>query len=262
VFGAPNSWVRSSKSFGIQRTYNGGRPKDPARFLAVIWQINVLRRGVNIDPKLERTVRLQVEAPRYHENAILNQIKRELITSLMESELRQVASEVGYTPDESRINTSAEQVRTKRTITVFKTLLNQNQLRPTPEATVEAVHNELGWIIDNVVQGFESDLTEVLQQRGATRAPKIVTKDKKETCAATSGNNNAQLGQACCLSSSSKSAQGLPRLPKPGAARARPNQCVRNKSWPLGLQLHRSLFTMARKPKWRIDGCCARLREC
>ncbi len=75
-----------------------------------VMSLAILRRGVNIDPKLERTVRLQVEGPRYHENAILNEIKCELITSLMESQLRQVAFEVGYTSDESRINTSAEQV--------------------------------------------------------------------------------------------------------------------------------------------------------
>src|SRR5882762_8490552 len=98
-FGAPNSWVWTSAGIGVSAAYEWGRPTS-SDFFALIWQVNVAKEGQPDKPAWMRNVRLQLESARYNENATLNNLKRDVIRSLLNSRLPRIVREKGYTYDD------------------------------------------------------------------------------------------------------------------------------------------------------------------
>src|SRR5439155_17997040 len=129
-----------------------GRPQEPNVF-AVLWKIKVAKEkpGQERKPERTRTVRLQVDSPRYNENSSLNELKRKVIRALMTSGLPRLVREKGYGYDDSHVRTSDAQIQDHMSVTLFKILVDDRQLKSSLEETIKTVHNAVGWSVDEVM---------------------------------------------------------------------------------------------------------------
>jgi serine/threonine protein kinase len=165
VFGAPKTWVWTKHGIGIEATYRRGRPKQPDSFFSVIWQLNGPRTPGQVnEPKWDCSIRLEVEAPRDHENSSLNALKCEVVSALLNSDLRRKVVANGYGCDERRVMTSDVHIQNHRTTTLFKVILPEGQTKATAEENIEAVHNAVGSSVDAVLQRFAEKLKEQFGQ--------------------------------------------------------------------------------------------------
>lgn len=147
VFGAPKSWAKAKEGAGVNAAYRGYRQH--RGFFDVIWQINI--------PK-NRRVRLQVESPTYDNDPELNDLKREVIRALLDSNLRRLVREKGYGCDEARVKTSDVQIRNSKTTTLFIVLLDDTQSKATAEENIQSVHEALREPVEAVLQRFAGRL--------------------------------------------------------------------------------------------------------
>src|ERR1700738_1563334 len=156
VFGAPKSWAKAKEGGGVDAAYRGYRRH--RGFFDVIWQINVPKPAQPNKPESARRVRLQVESPTYDNDPSLNNLKREVIRALLDSNLRRLVREKGYSCDEARVRTSDAQIRNSKTTTLFSVMLDRTQSKATPEENIKAVHEALRQPVDAVLQRFVSRL--------------------------------------------------------------------------------------------------------
>jgi hypothetical protein len=110
-----------------------------------------------------RIVRLLVESPRYEENPPLNDLKRELVKVLMDSDSPRVIQSHGYVCDEAHLKRNDAQMQDSKTTTVFK-IISADTHSSSPEANIEAVHGALSASIEKVLRPFEHRLNEYFGQ--------------------------------------------------------------------------------------------------
>jgi hypothetical protein len=160
AFGAPQRWVRTKDGVGIKATYNGGVPKNPEFFFSVIWQINMQKPSQAKNPESPRTVRLELEAPRYDNNRSLNDLKREVGKALLDSDFCGAAEAADYECIPGR-RRSDDYMRENLTTTLFRVIIAEHQIKPAAEHNIQAVHDTLHPYVDQVL----------LSIRGKTEKP-------------------------------------------------------------------------------------------
>ena len=104
---------------------------------------------------LPSKVKLQVESPKINTDSHLNKIKRDLVSALLNSELREAAVRRGFTCVKGRF---ADQAGENKSTTVFEVLVPDSRLNAHDEGNIALVHSALGNIVDELVKTFAPKL--------------------------------------------------------------------------------------------------------
>ncbi len=154
VFGYLEKWVWAKDSVDVLAAY-----RKETGFFHVVWQVNTLGQ-----------VDLRVESPGHNVDRNLNDIKCEVIASLLSSKLASKMIEKGYDHGIGRAISPDEQ-RDNRSTKVVRVILGDSQLKPTAKENIQTVHDALGSTVDEVLAPFNERLNEhFCRLRGDRRA--------------------------------------------------------------------------------------------
>lgn len=128
---------------------NKGGYKAERDFFAVHWEVHI--------PEHANAIRLHVEAPRFTDDAFLNDLKREIVAALLASNVEQVVLETGY-EYKIGVRTSDPQVRQNKCTEVFRVVMNDGQRKATHREDIEAVHTAVGPAVNAVLQRYSDKL--------------------------------------------------------------------------------------------------------
>jgi hypothetical protein len=150
-----NSWVYGYLP-GWEWAKNRGDYVSGRDFFKIHRQIDSPKPGYTGAQRfLPSKVKLQVESPKINTDSHLNKIKRDLVSALLNSELREAAVRRGFTCVKGRF---ADQAGENKSTTVFEVLVPDSRLNAHDEGNIALVHSALGNIVDELVKTFAPKL--------------------------------------------------------------------------------------------------------
>lgn len=124
---------------------NYGKGRD---FFHIHWEVHEQNPG---------DIRFHVEAPRIAVDPVLNEIKREVIHALLQSDVEMVVKQHGYGYKIGR-RLSEQAIEKNKSTEPFRVLLMDTQRQPSHRQNLETVHTAIGPKVDSIVQPFRERL--------------------------------------------------------------------------------------------------------
>jgi hypothetical protein len=149
--GAPSNWDWSK---------NGGDEFLNRDFFSVHWEVNYPK---NSPSTAVHEIRLHISSPRHADDANLNEVKQDVIEALSTSEILQAIQQRGY-KCQAGSRTSINSVKRNRSTEPFRIILSQEQIKQTHQENLRFVHEEVGDIINEVIEGFAPKLNRFLNR--------------------------------------------------------------------------------------------------